>query len=171
MELKMPKTVDDVRNFWENNPLWTGESKYRPGTKEFFEEQRRIIINDGFAGKMDDRIMPDEENRRNVLDLGCGPGFWTVELGLAGCKKITASDLTLKALELAQKRCEIYGINATLSQQNAEMLTFEDEEFSHVNCQGVIHHTPDTKACISEIARVLEDSGTAWKRKRKHINS
>ena len=32
---------------------------------------------------------------------------------------------------------------------------------SHVNCQGVVHHTPDTESCIKEIARVLEDNGTA----------
>jgi 2-polyprenyl-3-methyl-5-hydroxy-6-metoxy-1,4-benzoquinol methylase len=157
----MPKTLDDVRSFWEDNPLWFGETKYKPGTIEFFEEHRGVVVKDCFAGRLDDRILPAEENRRNVLDLGCGPGFWTVELGLRGCKEITASDLTSKALELTRKRCEIYGINAQLSQQNAEMLTFEDEKFSHVNCQGVIHHTPNTEACISEIARVLEDNGTA----------
>jgi SAM-dependent methyltransferase len=30
-----------------------------------------------------------------------------------------------------------------------------------VNCQGVIHHTPDTAACVREIARVLRPGGTA----------
>jgi 2-polyprenyl-3-methyl-5-hydroxy-6-metoxy-1,4-benzoquinol methylase len=157
----MSKTLDEVRRFWENNPLYSGESNYKQGTLEFFEEHRRTVINDCFAGKLDERILPDKKNRQKVLDLGCGPGFWTIELGLRGCKNIAACDLTFKALQLTKKRCEIYDINAELSQQNAEMLAFDDQEFSHVNCQGVIHHTPNTEVCVREIARILMDEGTA----------
>jgi len=45
--------------------------------------------------------------------------------------------------------------------QNAEAMSFPDATFGHVNCQGVIHHTPDTEGCIREIARVLRPNGTA----------
>jgi SAM-dependent methyltransferase len=72
-----------------------------------------------------------------------------------------AADLTEQALKLARERCRIYGIEAEFSQQNAENITFHAESFSHVNCQGVIHHTPDTQQCIKEIARVLRPGGTA----------
>ena len=40
-------------------------------------------------------------------------------------------------------------------------MTFADAAFDHVNCQGVIHHTPDTPRALSEIARVLRPGGTA----------
>ncbi|MFW6308314.1 MAG: methyltransferase domain-containing protein, partial [Campylobacterales bacterium] len=30
-----------------------------------------------------------------------------------------------------------------------------------VNCQGVIHHTPNTEQCVKEISRVLKVGGTA----------
>lgn len=155
------KSVDDVREFWENNPLWTGESSFEPGTREFFDEHRTVYIEDCFAGEFDKRFLPPSENREKVLDLGCGPGFWTVELFLRGCSDITAADLTKNALVLVKKRCEIYGVDANFSEQNAESTTFEDGVFSHVNCQGVIHHTPNTEACIQEIARVLRDGGSA----------
>jgi len=36
----MSKKINEVRQFWETNPLWTGESQYKPGTKDFFEEHR-----------------------------------------------------------------------------------------------------------------------------------
>ncbi len=157
----MTKNLEDVRQFWEDNPLWSGESHFSPGTKEFFEEHRQVYIEDCFAGYLDKRIFPNNIEQQKILDLGCGPGFWTVEFGSLGCQNITAADLTLKALELTQRRCETYGVKADLSQQNAEHLTFADASFSHVNCQGVIHHTPNTALCVKEIARVLKDEGTA----------
>ena len=157
----MSKKINEVRQFWETNPLWTGESQYKPGTKDFFEEHKQVCINDCFAGKIDRRIFPKYLDKQKILDLGCGPGFWTVEFALRGYKKIIAADLTNKALMLTQKRCKIYGVTTNLTQQNAEELGFKNNCFSHVNCQGVIHHTPNTKACIREIARVLDKNGTA----------
>ena len=155
------RTIEDVRSFWEQKPLWTGESRHAPGTREFFEEHRRVVIEDGFAGELDPRVLPVPTQRTRVLDLGCGPGFWTVELARAGCANITAADLTDAALGLAESRCRLNGVSATFQRENAESLSFPDARFTHVNCQGVIHHTPNTEACLREIARVLEKGGTA----------
>ncbi len=74
---------------------------------------------------------------------------------------MVAADLTEKALRLTGKHCELYGVECELHQENAENLSFNDKTFSHVNCLGVIHHTPDTGACVEEIARVLATGGTA----------
>jgi len=153
--------IQKVKAFWEANPLWTGESKYTPGTKEFFEEHRKIVLEDCFAGKLDERAIPKNLGKKRVLDLGCGLGFWSIELFLRGCKNIVAVDLTESSLSLTKKRCSNYGVKAKLSVQNAEELGLDDETFSHVNCHGVIHHTPETDACIKEIHRVLEKNGTA----------
>jgi len=155
------RDIDDVRRFWEANPLFAGESQYEVGSKEFFEEHRRVVIEDCLAGNQDERLFPPEENRDRVLDLGCGCGFWTVELARGGCTGIVAVDLTEKAVELTRKRCQICGVEAHVCRADAENLAFEDASFRHVNCQGVIHHTPDTEACVQEIARVLKDGGTA----------
>lgn len=155
------KAVEQVRNFWETNPLWTGESQHETGTKEYFEEHRDVYVKDCFAGALDPRIFPDQDHNHRVLDLGCGPGFWTIELAKRGCTGIMAADLTEAAIQLARRRCSIYEVEAEFSEQNAEKLTLQDGEFSHVNCLGVIHHTPNTKACAREIARVLKKGGTA----------
>lgn len=157
----MQPTIQAVRSFWERNPLWSGESLYPVGSREYFEEHRRVCCDDGHAGQLDARFFPEGGLQRRILDLGCGPGFWTVEFGLRGCEKIVASDLTERALDLARQRCRLYDVKAEFVQENAEELTFGDETFSHVNCQGVIHHTPDSEACVREIARVLEPRGSA----------
>ena len=48
-----------------------------------------------------------------------------------------------------------------MKKENAENLFFENKEFSHVNCQGIIHHTPNTSLCIKQIYIVLKFNGTA----------
>jgi SAM-dependent methyltransferase len=156
--------LERVRNFWNENPLWTGESSFAPGSLEFCEEHRSVYIFDCFAGDFDLRFLPPPRpggQRMRVLDLGCGVGFWVVELGMRGLSHLTAADLTENALELTAKRLSAYGIEADLCIQNAEQMSFPDESFDHVNCQGVIHHTPNTESTISEIARVLKPGGTA----------
>jgi len=159
MDVKKP-TVDDVRTFWENSPLFTGESQFDAGSAEFFKEHARVIIDDGFVGTMDGRIFPSDRDNA-VLDLGCGPGFWLTQFAARGFRNLHGADLTQRALELAATRCRLLDIPCVFSRQNAESLTFADATFDHVNCQGVIHHTPNTEACVAEIARVLKPGGTA----------
>ncbi len=155
----------DVKSFWESNPLWTGESAFVPGSKEFFEEHRRVYMAECFGGSWDPRFFPpshlgDPEALR-VLDLGCGIGFWVSEFARRGYRNVFGADLTSRALELTRMRLDAYGLEASLQQENAEDLSFEDGCFDHVNCQGVIHHTPSTETAVAEIARVLRPGGTA----------
>lgn len=156
--------IDDVRRFWSGNPLWVGESNFDPGSKEFFEEHRAVYIEDCFAGSFDPRFLPpasvSKENLR-LLDLGCGIGFWTNEFASLGYTNITAADLTEEALSLTKLRLSQNGFDATFAHENAENLSFANGSFDHVNCQGVIHHTPNTQSTISEIARLLKPGGTA----------
>lgn len=156
--------INDVRDFWDNNPLWTGESDFDVGSTAFFEEHRNVYIKDCFAGKFDLRFLPPPRSHgqhMKILDLGCGIGFWVTEFGLRGGVNLYAADLTQNALDITRKRLNSYGVTADLSRQNAEQLTFVDSSFDHINCQGVIHHTPNTDKTISEMARVLKPGGTA----------
>jgi SAM-dependent methyltransferase len=151
--------IDDIRRFWDENPLWTGESSHKPGTLAFFEEHRTIYYGDCFAGTMDERIFP--EHRGKVLDLGCGIGFWPVEFWERGFRDITAADLSPASLALAGRRAEAYGADVAFREENAENLSFAAETFDHVNCLGVVHHTVSPERAVSEIHRVLKHGGTA----------
>lgn len=152
-------TIDDVRQFWNDNPLWTGESSFAPGSREFFEEHRTVYINDSMAGEMDPRLFMAAAGGK-VLDLGCGVGFWLPEFAGRGYS-VLGADISAKSLDIARRRCEVYGVEATLSEQNAEATTFANGMFDHVNCIGVVHHTTSPEAAMGEIRRVLRDGGTA----------
>jgi len=153
-----------VREFWDKNPLWTGESNHEPRSILFFEEHRSVYIADCFAGNFDLRFLPPPRaggQKMRILDLGCGIGFWVTEFAMRGFNNLVAADLTQNALEITAKRLDSYHVNAELSQQNAEELNYLAGSFDHINCQGVIHHTPNTVQAISEMARVLRPGGTA----------
>ena len=154
------KNINDVKKFWEENPLFVGESSLQEGTELFFKEHTNTYISDCFPGEFDDRCFPMDIENKNVLDLGCGIGFWIEQLSKQKPKKITACDLTENALNLSKKRCEFLSINnVEFIQGNAEELPFKDNEFDFINCQGVIHHTPNTKKALKEIYRCLKPNG------------
>lgn len=155
----MPTTIDDVRNFWDRNPLWTGEAEFEPGTPEFFESHREACIDDGMAGALDPLFFPNQKGA--VLDLGCGIGFWPIEFWREGFRDITAADISHKSLALAERRAVMFGANVRFREENAEALSFPDGSFDHVNCIGVVHHTVSPARAVAEIHRVLKDDGTA----------
>lgn len=154
-------TIEDVRNFWDQHPLFTGETPFEPGSRAFFERHAEVYHLDCFAGALDPRLFPQGLSSKRTLDLGCGIGFWLVELARRGASSITGADLSANSLALAKQRCQHFNVDAELVEANAEKLPFPDNAFDHVNCQGVVHHTPSPQRAISEIHRVLRPEGTA----------
>lgn len=153
-----PPNVDAVRRFWSSNPLFAGESAFAPGTKEFFEEHERVTLHE-HSGSLHPIFLAGVEPGRDVLDVGCGNGFWTTQFARRGAR-VSACDLTERAVELTRQRLALSGLSADVRVGNAEALPYADNQFDHVNCQGVIHHTPDTERCVAEFARVAKPGGT-----------
>jgi dolichol-phosphate mannosyltransferase len=147
-----------VRSFWEENPLYSGESQHEPGERKFFEAHERMTISE-HSGSVDPIFTTDVKPGRHVLDVGCGIGFWIQQFGNSGAQ-LSACDLTERAVAISRRRLELFGLNADVRVGNAEDLPYSDASFDHVNCHGVIHHTPDTEKCIQEFHRVLKPDGT-----------
>lgn len=79
-----------------------------------------------------------------------------------GIQNVSACDLTPQAIALTQKGLKEFALSTQgkIIEGNAENLPFAAQSFDHVNCQGVIHHTPDTEKCVAEFHRVLKPGGT-----------
>ena len=71
-------------------------------------------------------------------------------------------DLTPRNLEITSKRFELYGLKTKLSVGDAERLPYNSNTMDFIYSFGVVHHSPDTKAIISEIQRVLKPGGKCW---------
>ncbi len=152
-------TLTDVEKFWNENPLFTGEVTFdESNPKIFFESHDDIYFKDVLFGinLINTFYFPTSDDI--VLDLGCGIGFWSsLFVSRFGVTNLSSADLTSEALKL----CKLRVPSTSVKKENAEKLSFNDKQFSHINCRGVIHHTPNTQSCLDEIYRVLEIGGTA----------
>lgn len=148
-----------VRAFWEQHPLYAGEGPHAVGSPEFFAAHEAMTLAEHGGAPHPIHFRGIAPGAR-VLDVGCGNGFWTVQLARRGFA-VTACDLTARAADLTRRRLALSGLTAEVGEGNAEDLPFPDGAFDHVNCQGVIHHTPDPARCLAEFRRVLRAGGTA----------
>jgi SAM-dependent methyltransferase len=152
-------TIEDVRRFWDASPLGVGFVRGEVGSLAWFREFDRLKTHYGLLGAIE-MFAPPSLNGKRVLDIGCGPGFWARHLIPLGAD-YTGIDISPRSVELARRSLELYGLRGTIQIGNAEALPFDDASMDAVVSEGVIHHTPDTQACIDEIYRVLRPGGRA----------
>lgn len=91
---------------------------------------------------------------KKVLEVGCGLGAHTEMICRYGAS-VTSIDLSPTSIEVTKRRLNLKGLNASVVEVDAEFLPFDNESFDYVWSWGVIHHSPDTIACASEIVRVM----------------
>ena len=101
-----------------------------------------------------------------ILDAGCGTGSGTDYLIHQNPgAEVTAIDLSEKALEVAQERCQRSGVidkheqPVKFQQLKLEQATQLEGEFDFINCVGVLHHLPEPEKGLQAIAKKLKPGG------------
>jgi ubiquinone/menaquinone biosynthesis C-methylase UbiE len=95
-----------------------------------------------------------------VLDVGCGPGECVAaEIEEFGASRVTAIDFDPRMVHRARARLAQYGNRVTLLEGDVTNLPYENGTFDAVFNFAVLHHVPDWKAGLQEIARVLKVGG------------
>ena len=150
--------TEDVKNFWEKNPLCSIESKFTIGSSDFFSDydyQREEIETIERSYEIHEY---QKFKGKKVLDVGCGNGYVLNFYSKEGAH-VHGIDLTKTAIDLTKKRFEMNNLNGEFSVQDAQNLLYEDNYFDCICSMGVLHHVPDTQKAISEIFRVLKPGG------------
>lgn len=95
-----------------------------------------------------------------VLEIGCGQGVGT-ELILTRflADRVEAIDIDEDMIRLARKRLSRFGERVALKVGDASALEAEDGRFDAVFDFGIIHHVPDWRSAVAEVARVLRPGG------------
>jgi SAM-dependent methyltransferase len=92
---------------------------------------------------------------QRIVDLGCGPGFYTRALRAHGAEVIPV-DNDLEELALAGEPPD----GALVA--DATALPFETGSVDGVLCSNMLEHTPDARAVVAELARVLRPGGWGY---------
>jgi ubiquinone/menaquinone biosynthesis C-methylase UbiE len=94
------------------------------------------------------------------LELGCGTGFFTLNLKLAGViDECHVTDLSPGMVDVAKRNAEGLGFSVEGRVADAERLPYDDDSFDIVIGHAVLHHIPDLDVSFQEILRVLRPGG------------
>ncbi len=128
---------------------------------EHFGDTRDHWWNLDFLRLMAKRWRLDEV--RDVLDVGCGVGHWSMLLAsvMPDTVRVTGLDRETSWVEQAAARAHARGLDTrfTYRQGDAERLPFPDDSFDLTTCQTLLIHLSDPSAAIAEMKRVTRPGG------------
>lgn len=158
-------SVNAIRHYWNAHTLgfqYVRDPGIEIGAREFFDHIRPWMTPFKFPWIM--KRIDREAARlrdRHLLEIGCGLGYDSLEFLKRGVR-VTATDLTPRAVELARRHFQQEGVSPEeVRVENVLDLSFPDGTFDAVWANGVIHATGDTPRAVAEIHRVLKPGGRA----------
>ena len=152
------KTADDIIN--ANRAYWAKRARtYSESIRddELTNEFHRIWFDtlNGFITKS----FPDSSPAQiHVLDIGTGPGFFSIILAEAGYQ-VTAIDLTPSMLAEARKNAGTLADSIEYLEMNAEDLTFAESSFDVIVTRNLTWDLPHPEDAYNEWHRVLASGG------------
>ena len=155
---KTSPSLEDVRQFWDKNPLSSAAIDDEPGTPAFFvrydklREMNEPVL---FATSLHEY---DRFSGMRVLEVGCGNGYTLGKYAQAGAE-VYGIDVTEAAVDISRKRFEYQKLRGEFIVGNAEELPYGNNFFDCVCSMGVLHHVPHTEQAVDEMHRCLKPGG------------
>lgn len=146
--------LEEIQYYW--NHRYTGYSKVNQKELEGIQRER--------WKEQFNRLLPANQ-QHNVLDIGTGPGFFTIILEELGYNSITGVDVSEKMLEVARENIQTYGKeNSSIQvlQMDAQNLEFETESFDIIVSRNLTWNLQNPQQAYSEWLRVLKPNGALF---------
>jgi SAM-dependent methyltransferase len=140
--------IEDIRDYWNlRSSGFSGSVLYDMDNRsdETMKKMERYL---------------EGHNVRDILDVGCGPGFYSMLFGSKGYA-VTGIDYSDKMVEVARKNAEDRGVDARFMVMDAQNLEFPDDSFDLVLSRDVFWCLEHPERAYSEILRVLRPGGMA----------
>ncbi|WP_303962410.1 class I SAM-dependent methyltransferase [Succinatimonas hippei] len=93
-----------------------------------------------------------------ALDLGCGPGFFSILLAQNGFK-VTGIDLSDGMLQQAKELCQKRKLNVNLLKADVQNPPFAPESFDLIVSRNVFWDLPDLTVAYKNALKLLKKSG------------
>ena len=146
--------LEEIQHYWNNR--YSGYSKVNQKELEGIQRER--------WKKQFERLLPANKNLK-VLDIGTGPGFFTIILEELGYTNITGVDVSDKMLEVAKENIQKYGkehSSIQLIQMDAQKLEFDTENFDIIVSRNLTWNLEKPQQAYSEWLRVLKPNGALF---------
>lgn len=144
----MGEHLEEIRRYWNQR----AEGYAQSNQEELSGEER---------GYWEEQLRRSLEGRpyRKVLDIGCGPGFFSILLAQMGYE-VTAVDYTENMLAQARKNAGVHGAKIDFQKMDAQNLSFPDESFDFIVSRNVLWNLEDPGRAYKEWLRVLRSGGS-----------
>ena len=98
-----------------------------------------------------------------VLDVGCGYGFYSLDLARRGARLI-GCDLALEALQASHQTAQGLGLDGRAAYMAADgsMLPLPGDTFDLIFCNCVLEHIVDDHQALAEMHRTLRPGGLLY---------
>jgi ubiquinone/menaquinone biosynthesis C-methylase UbiE len=99
---------------------------------------------------------------KRVLEIGCGRGVGIEILLALGAERAVGFDLDPAMVALARRRLAPFGPRARVFVGDAQAIALPDARFDAAVDYAILHHVPDWRRALEEIARVLKPGGVFY---------
>lgn len=131
----------------ENNPESDVAIKYN--SKNYIV--RKLMAN---YTKMFNYLISGIEDVNNIIEVGAGEGFWSMDLAMKfPDTEIVSSDISNTEYSTRKENLQDFN-NIRVIKADATNLEFENEYFDLVICLEVLEHIPNYEKALSEIFRI-----------------
>ena len=135
---------------WELGTGYLGFFSEHPGTRYTFTRRMEVVS----------QIFPELDSNFRILEIGCGAGLLCFKMAQTA-KTVVGIDISFFVLDFANKVKEyVQYENVSFQIGDAEHLTFQDRVFDLVICSEVLEHLISPEKAMSEMRRVVKETGT-----------
>ena len=116
---------------------------------------------------------------RSVLDVGCGPGHYSITLARRGAGRVVGLDFAEGMIQLAAKHAADAGVGARCTFQSGDFLAYQSpEKFDYVIVMGFMDYMSEPRKIIEKVLSLTASKAflsfpaaggfLAWQRKMRY---
>ncbi|MDQ1625868.1 MAG: hypothetical protein QOJ49_1366 [Actinomycetota bacterium] len=155
-------TAEDIERAWDDPKL--ANVLYHDWEAATYDEKWSISYDQRCIDYARDRFAAiagtDGWPYASALELGCGTGFFLLNLKQAGVlDRGHVTDLSPGMVAAAERNAAALGFTVDGRVADAERIPYADATFDLVVGHAVLHHIPDVELALREVLRVLKPGG------------
>lgn len=158
----MSATEEQIKAAWDDPKL--ANVLYHDWEAGTYDEKWSISFDERCITYAVDRFRhvagPDGWPYGQALELGCGTGFFMLNLSLGGViAQGHVTDLSQGMVDVALRNAANLELPLEGRVADAESIPYDDDSFDLVVGHAVLHHIPDLDVAMREVLRVLKPGG------------